>query len=127
MEGAIRAGHAFDLVPLLVQRPPGKDSDARGWWPGAVVDHRGDLLGPHALAPVGELDDGPDLEPLARAPLDADVVAEPGDLARDPGGVARVAEARVVRHRAEHVEQGRLRLEVDGQLVPQGAVEVVAR
>ena len=71
----------------------------------------------HGLAPVGDLHDGPDAVTLARPAKDAEVPAEPGDLARDPLGLGGVAEARVVRHRAEDVDVGRLRPEVDRQLL----------
>src|SRR5690606_35896343 len=51
--------------------------------------------------------------------------AQPLHLPRDPRGVVAVAEAHVVRHLAEDVDAGGLRLEVDGQLRERHAVVVV--
>src|SRR5262249_17754547 len=117
MERAIRLAQALDLIPLGVERAPGEDHDTGCGTASTVVDHRGNLRGGHALAPVGELDDGPDLEPFAGLSLDADVPAKPGNLSRDPLWVAHVPEAGVVRHRAEHVEECGLSLQIDRQLV----------
>ncbi|MCK7523870.1 MAG: hypothetical protein MZV64_42745 [Ignavibacteriales bacterium] len=67
---------------------------------------------------------GQDAQPLAGRPADAEVLAEPGHLARDPRRVAGMSETRVIRHRAEHVDVGGLRLQIDGELVEARAVQV---
>src|SRR5579871_6338141 len=50
------------------------------------------------------------------------MLAEPGDLSRDPGGVMDMAEAGVIGHDAEHIDVGRLIPQIDGKLLAQRAV-----
>jgi hypothetical protein len=92
-----------------------------------VIQHGRDLLRRNGLAPVRELHDRPDPDAFARHSPYAEVFAEPGRLSGDPGGVLGVAEARVIGHRAEHVDEPALRAQVDGELLAQRTLALVVR
>ncbi len=61
-----------------------------------MIEYFRDLGDGYGLAPIGELDDRPDLDPFIGQALDAQKLAEGCGLAGDPSGISRVAEPGVV-------------------------------
>ena len=75
-----------------------------------------DLGDRYGFAPVGKLDDRPDLQPFAWLALDSEKLPERRGLPRDPRRIGCVSEPSVVGHDREDVQVLRLSFQVDRQL-----------
>src|SRR4051812_14114570 len=73
---------ALDLVPVLRERAPGEHGHTRCRRARPLGEDLGDLCSRDWLAPLGELDDGPDLESLAGRARDAQAPTQRSHLPR---------------------------------------------